>query len=133
MERAFNQARKYIRDALELSRSLGLAGSRIEWLFEMAAKTARRVHGRTGLGHGKVSLAEIAIAHARARLAEAPSKVALVGVSPMTIRCAEKLARHPERRGGELRPAAGAAVQGVGGREDRSAPHRRGRVARTGT
>jgi len=85
------EIRGQIRDALELSRSLGLAGSRIEWLFDAAAKTARRVHKRTGLGHGKVSLAEIAISHARTRLAETPSKVALVGVSPMTIRCAEKL------------------------------------------
>jgi glutamyl-tRNA reductase len=86
------EIRGQIRDALELSRALGLAGPRLEWLFESATKTARRVHRRTGLGHGKVSLAEIAISRARRRLAETPSGVALVGVSPMTVRCAEKLA-----------------------------------------
>jgi len=87
------EIRGQIRDALELSRSLGLAGSRMEWLFEEAAKTARRVHGATEIGHGKVSLAEIAILHARERLAETPSPLGLVGVSPMTERCAEKLSR----------------------------------------
>ncbi len=87
------EIRGQIRDALELSRSLGLVGPRLEWLFDEAAKTARRVHGSTEIGQGKVSLAEIAIAHARERLAETPSALGLVGVSPMTERCAEKLAR----------------------------------------
>jgi glutamyl-tRNA reductase len=87
------EIRGQIRDALDLSRSLGLVGPRLEWLFEEAAKTARRVHGSTEVGHGKVSLAEIAILHARERLAETPSPLAVVGVSPMTERCAEKLAR----------------------------------------
>jgi glutamyl-tRNA reductase len=87
------EIRGQVRDALELSRSLGLAGARMEWLFEEATKTARRVHGGTDIGHGKVSLAEIAILHARQRLAETPSPLALVGVSPMTVRCAEKLSQ----------------------------------------
>ena len=85
------EIRGQMRDAVELSRSLGLAGARMDWLFEEAAKTARRVHGGTDIGHGKVSLAEIAILHARQRLAETPSPLALVGVSSMTVRCAEKL------------------------------------------
>lgn len=87
------EIRGQMRDALELSRSLGLTGTRLEWLFEEAAKTARRVHGSTDIGQGKVSLAEIAILHARQRLAETPSPLALVGVSPMTVRCAEKLSQ----------------------------------------
>ncbi|MGD8329808.1 MAG: glutamyl-tRNA reductase [Acidobacteriota bacterium] len=87
------EIRGQIKDALELSRALGLIGSRLEWLFEEASKTARRVHGNTEIGQGKVSLAEIAILHASERLAETPSPLGLVGVSPMTERCAEKLAR----------------------------------------
>jgi len=87
------EIRGQMRDALELSRSLGLTGARLDWLFEEAAKTARRVHGGTAIGHGKVSLAEIAIRHARRRLAETPSPLALVGVSPMTVRCAERLSQ----------------------------------------
>ncbi len=87
------EIRGQMRDALALSRSLGLVGPRMDWLFDEAAKTARRVHGSTEIGHGKVSLAEIAILHGRERLDETPSPIALVGVSPMTRRCAEKLSR----------------------------------------
>ena len=86
------EIRGQMRASLELSRQLGLAGPRLEWVFEEAAKTARRIHRSTELGHGKVSLAELAIDRARARLTETPSALALVGVSPMTERCAEKLA-----------------------------------------
>ena len=82
-----------MRESLEISRQLDLVGPRLEWVFEEAAKTARRIHGSTELGHGKVSLAELAIERARARLTETPSALALVGVSPMTERCAEKLAQ----------------------------------------
>ena len=85
--------RGQIRESLELSRALGLVGPRLEWVFEEAAKTARRIHGRTKIGTGKVSLAEVAILHARERLAETPSALGVVGVSPMTERCAEELAR----------------------------------------
>ena len=85
------EIRGQMRAAFELSQELGLAGPRLEWLFREAAKTARRVHGATEIGQGKVSLAEIAILRARERLAETPSPVALVGVSPMTERCAEAL------------------------------------------
>ena len=86
------EIRGQIKEAVEVSRALGLMGPRLEWLFEEAAKTARRVHGSTEIGQGKVSLAEIAILHARERLAETPAPLAVVGVSPMTERCAEKLA-----------------------------------------
>lgn len=86
------EIRGQMRDAVQESRALGLLGPRLEWLFDEAAKTARRVHGGTDIGQGKVSLAEIAILHARQRLAETPSPLGLVGVSPMTERCAETLA-----------------------------------------
>ena len=87
------EIRGQIRESLELSRALDLVGPRLEWVFEEAAKTARRIHGRTRIGTGKVSLAEVAILHARERLAETPSALGVVGVSPMTERCAEELAR----------------------------------------
>ena len=87
------EIRGQMRESLELSRQLDLVGPRLEWVFEEAAKTARRIHRSTELGHGKVSLAELAIERARARLTETPSALALVGVSAMTERCAEKLAQ----------------------------------------
>jgi len=87
------EIRGQMRDSLQLSRSLNLVGPRLEWVFEEAAKTARRIHGATKVGKGKVSLAEVAILRARERLAETPSALGVVGVSPMTERCAKKLAR----------------------------------------
>lgn len=85
------EIRGQLRDAFELSRSLGLVGTRLEWLFEEAGRAARRVHGETPLGQGKISLAEIAISHVHERLAETPSPLGVVGVSAMTERCAEAL------------------------------------------
>ncbi len=87
------EIRGQMRESLELSRALGLVGPRLEWVFEEAAKTARRIHGNTRIGKGKVSLAEVAILRARERLAETPSALGIVGVSPMTERCAVTLAR----------------------------------------
>ncbi len=87
------EIRGQMRESLELSRALGLVGPRLEWMFEEAAKTARRIHGNTRIGKGKVSLAEVAILRARERLAETPSALGIVGVSPMTERCAVTLAR----------------------------------------
>jgi glutamyl-tRNA reductase len=51
------------------------------------------VHPRTELGRGRTSLAEIAIERLGQRLDRHPGAVALVGVSAMTRRAAEKLAR----------------------------------------
>ena len=87
------EIRGQMRESLDLSRALGLVGPRLEWVFEEAAKTARRIHGNTRIGKGKVSLAEVAILRARERLAETPSALGVVGVSPMTERCAETLAQ----------------------------------------
>jgi len=58
-----------------------------------ALRVAGRVHTDTELGKGRTSLAEIAIEWILERLERHPGKVALVGVSPMTRRVAEKLAR----------------------------------------
>lgn len=81
-----------LREAFELARSLGLTDGRLDLVFEEALRVARRVHGSTALGRGRVSLAELAIEHARSRLAATPGPLAVVGVSPMTVRCAETLA-----------------------------------------
>jgi glutamyl-tRNA reductase len=82
-----------VRKAYELSHQLSLAGPRLELLFEAALKVARRVHHVTGVSQGRQSLAEIALAHVRRRLRSTPGAVALVGVSSMTERCAQELAR----------------------------------------
>jgi glutamyl-tRNA reductase len=81
-----------VRDAYDLSRDLGLTGARLDYLFEEALKVARKVHRSTALGCGKESLAEIALEHLRGRLEGDSGPVAVVGVSPMTERCARELA-----------------------------------------
>lgn len=81
-----------MREALELSRRVGVAGPILEWLFQEAWKVSRDAHRATGVGEGKVSLAEIALARVQEHLREAPGAVGLVGVSPMTSQCGAGLA-----------------------------------------
>jgi len=76
-----------VRDALEAARAQGTVGARLGRLYDEALKVARAVRNRTGLGAGRTSLAEIALE----RIAARPGPVALLGVSPMTRRCALSL------------------------------------------
>lgn len=80
-----------VRACHEQSTRLGLSGTTLDLLFTEAQRIAARVRGETGLGTGRVSLAEIAVARLRERLARTPGTVALVGVSPMTERAASSL------------------------------------------
>ncbi|MCA9001240.1 MAG: hypothetical protein KDB61_04905, partial [Planctomycetes bacterium] len=80
------------RKALNLSQQLGLGGWILGQIAEESLKVARRVRQSTGIDEGKTSLAEIALRLVRERYKQAPAPVALVGVSPMTERCAEGLA-----------------------------------------
>lgn len=80
-----------VREAVELSRTLGLLGPRLERVFGEALKVARQVRPVTEGKVGKVSLAEIAVRHVLARLERTKGAVALVGVSPMTEQCARTL------------------------------------------
>ena len=81
-----------VRNSQALADSLGLLGPTLRLIFEEAQKIAARVRGETALGHGRVSLAEIAVDEIRARIARTPGTVALIGVSPMTERAAKSLA-----------------------------------------
>lgn len=81
-----------MRLAYQLSRQLGLIGPRLELVVEDALKVAAKVHRATGVNEGHVSLAGTAIDHVKERLARTAGKVAVIGVSPMTVRCARGLA-----------------------------------------
>jgi glutamyl-tRNA reductase len=81
-----------IKEAVERSRRVGVLGSRLELVFEHALRVAGRVHADTQVAEGRVSLAEIALDRVRTRIARTGGAVALVGVSPMTSRCARALA-----------------------------------------
>ena len=80
-----------VRSCHERSTRLGLSGAALELLFGEALRIAARVRGETSLGAGRVSLAEIAVARLRERLARTTGTVALVGVSAMTERAAISL------------------------------------------
>jgi glutamyl-tRNA reductase len=82
-----------LREALELARAAGTAGSLLDRLVEEALRVAHQVHRETKLGGGRTSLAEIAADHLLERVRRTPSAIALVGVSPMTEKAGESLAR----------------------------------------
>ena len=81
-----------IRRSHQTSRELGLCGPRLNFLFDEALKTAAKVQQKTALNRGHVSLAEVALDAVKERLRSTPGRLALIGVSPMTERCAESLA-----------------------------------------
>lgn len=81
-----------MREALELSRRLGLVGPRLEPALAEALKVSKRVRPLTEGRIGKVSLAEVAVRRVLERLERSSGAVALIGVSPMTEQCAELLA-----------------------------------------
>jgi glutamyl-tRNA reductase len=81
------------RDALALAREFGTSGPRLERVFDEALRVAKRIRPLTEGRIGSVSLAEIAGLHALERVRRTPGAVALVGVSPMTERCAELLTK----------------------------------------
>jgi glutamyl-tRNA reductase len=86
-----------LRDALETARSAqtagAIAGGLLGRLVEEALRVAHQVHRNSGLGEGRLSLAEIAADHLLERVRRSPGRVALIGVSPMTRKCGEALAR----------------------------------------
>lgn len=86
-----------VRDAFELARGLELAQERLVPLFQESMKLARRARRQTQLNLGRTSLAEIGLDQVRAALVRRPGPVALLGVSPMTERCARELIEEGHR------------------------------------
>lgn len=82
-----------LRAAAAESAAAGLCGPRLRPLLDDAFRVAKRVRPVTEGRIGRASLADVAVAHVSARLSEHAGLVALVGVSPMTERCAAALSR----------------------------------------
>jgi glutamyl-tRNA reductase len=82
-----------LRDALSLSRDLGLSGGPLADFVDEALRTARRIRQETALSEGRTSLAEIALDRLREhqKTKPGPFRVALIGRSAMTQRCARSL------------------------------------------
>jgi glutamyl-tRNA reductase len=82
-----------LRDSLALSRDLGLSGGPLADFVDEALRTSRRIRQETSLSEGRTSLAEIALDRLREHqeATSGPFKVALIGRSAMTQRCARSL------------------------------------------
>ena len=82
-----------LRDALALSRDLGLSGGPLAEFVDEALRTSRRIRQETALSEGRTSLAEIALDRLREhqKTKSGQFKVALIGRSAMTQRCARSL------------------------------------------
>ncbi|MDG1500691.1 MAG: hypothetical protein P8N31_14875 [Planctomycetota bacterium] len=76
------------REAYTLQKGAG----RLEYLLEETLRLSKRIRANSGICNGKTSLAEIALDRIRRRMASTRGAAALVGVSPMTERCATALA-----------------------------------------
>ena len=81
-----------MRRAVSVARDAGTVGPTLQWAFDQALRVGKKVQSERGVSTGRVSLAEVALDAVRATLAATPGAVALVGVSPMTERCAQSLA-----------------------------------------
>jgi len=80
-----------LRRAIDRSQDLDLIGPRLGLVGREALKLARRIHRDTNVQVGRTSLAEIAMDFVRGRVERTGGSTALVGVSPMTERCALSL------------------------------------------
>jgi glutamyl-tRNA reductase len=81
-----------LRAAWEVSREAGVCGAVLDHVFGEALAMANRVQ-QIAAGARAPSLADLAVERMLAHLGAGRGPVALVGVSPMTRRCGEQLAR----------------------------------------
>ncbi len=111
-----------IRQAVEQAREAGSLGARLEWLFGETLRVGRSVRARSHFGSGRLSLAEIALDRIHRHVGGARGAVALIGVSPMTQRCGERLAsdgheiivvNRSSERADELGAALGAVTRSL--------------------
>jgi glutamyl-tRNA reductase len=80
-----------LRESAEQSKRMNLLGSRLGPVVGEALRVAKRIRRVTDGRTSRVSLAEIATRRVLERLDQAPGRVALIGVSPMTERCGRDL------------------------------------------
>ena len=83
-----------VRACRETAAEMGLLRLRLRLFFDEALQVAARIRSDTGLGRGRVSLAQVAVSRIREQLGSPPAPVALIGVSAITLRVARSLAGH---------------------------------------
>jgi len=85
------EIRAQFREALKMARAAGVVGALLSQVVSEALRLAAEIHGSVDTDGQKTSLADVACGHLISRVRRTPGVVALIGVSPMTIRAAHVL------------------------------------------
>jgi glutamyl-tRNA reductase len=83
-----------VRGAWSAAKTAGTCGPRLDYLFGEALRSAQDVHRQAVRPANTASLAEIVVKRVLSHLEGTEKKIAVVGVSPMTRRCAISLKEH---------------------------------------
>ncbi len=91
-----NEIVAQLRRALERSAEIGLLGTELRAIGELALQISARVRSQTQIGRGRTSLGEIAVEQLLESLpvlgsAEVAPRIVLIGISPMIARVAQSL------------------------------------------
>jgi glutamyl-tRNA reductase len=87
------EIRAQVREALKLARAAGTSGPLLNHIFDEALRVAGEVHRQVRMDGNRTSLADVAAEYLVERFRRTPGPIALLGVSPMTRRCGQSLAR----------------------------------------
>jgi glutamyl-tRNA reductase len=80
-----------VRNAWSSAKAAGTCGPQLDYLFGEALRSAQDVHRAAARPANMASLASIVVNHALEHVKDTAEKIAIVGVSPMTRRCALSL------------------------------------------
>ena len=83
-----------VRGAWSASKAAGTCGPQLDYLFGEALRSAQDVHRQAARPANMASLAGLVVKRALERLEGADKRISVVGVSPMTRRCALSLREH---------------------------------------
>ena len=83
-----------VRSAWSVSKSAGTCGPKLDYLFAEALRSAQAVHRQAARPGNIASLAGLAVDRVLAHIDGTEKKIAVLGVSPMTRRCALFLKEH---------------------------------------
>ncbi len=85
------EIRTQMREALKMARAAEVVGPLVDQVLTEALRLGAEVHGKVDTGGRGTSLADVACDHLIDRIRRTPGTVALIGVSPMTVRAAHNL------------------------------------------
>lgn len=87
------EIRTQLREALKLARTVGVVGVILDEVVTAALRLGADVQNQLELQVGGTSLADVAVSHILQRITKDPGPVAVIGISPMTLRAAHLLSK----------------------------------------